>query len=70
MRMKSKAALKKKDTENWLNDENSVSSSSRQEITFNEVKKKIASVWKLSQRNKKPNLQDKPQKAKIRGPIY
>lgn len=34
-----KAALKKKDNENWLNDENSVSSSSRQEITFKEVKK-------------------------------
>lgn len=41
--MNFKAALKKKDTENWLNDENSVSSSSRQEITFKEVKK-IASI--------------------------
>ena len=37
--MNFKTALRKKDTENWLNVENSFSSSSRQEITFKEVKK-------------------------------
>ena len=65
--MKFKAALKKKDTENWLNDENSVSSSSRQEITFKEVKKLHRFENNLKE-IKNPTYRISLRKAKIRGP--
>ena len=65
--MKFKAALKKKDTENWLNDENNVSSRSRQEITFKEVKKLHRFENNLKE-IKNPTYRISLRKAKIRGP--
>jgi len=58
---------KKEYTQKWLNDQNSVSLSSRGKITFKG--EKIVSIRKLSRRNKKPSLQDKPHKTKVRGPV-
>ena len=62
--MKFQTDLKKGYIQNWLNDQNSVYLSSRQKITFKEVKNRI----NLSPRNRKPSLQDTPDKTTIRGP--